>query len=269
MTNRPPDYAGRSDPGTPGSGPPSDPAFDLGPGGAGVAAAYKAPRDSQRSKVYRAESAVTDTNLSSLPACGEVIDRVVGSAWWIERFPRLTNSVTPVLRPGNGARRAFYRPEPVPSITLPRRYRLQGVVLHEMVHWALDGERDLADHGPTFTRILLDATAEFVGTPRANALTRAYRESGVKIGAGGRVDDLGSVRYGWDERLERRRHRTVTVVTPGASGAVHTTAVFLGWGRGKLSIRLGLADGERTSVSVSRLIDATAPQGPAAGGDRS
>lgn len=236
------------------------------PGSAGPVGRPPAPRDSQRSKVYRAESAVTDTNLSSLIACAEEMDRVAGSAWWTLRFPELTSGRLPRLRPGNGARRAFYRPEPEPSITLPRRYRLQGVVLHEMVHWALDEKAGLADHGPTFTRILLDATSEFTGKKRANALARAYTENGVRIGAAGRVDDLGYVRYGWDERLQRRRHESVAVTT---SDTGQFTAVFLGWGRGKLTIRLELAGGERVSVAVGSLIDVEFPRNPATGGGRS
>lgn len=234
------------------------------PGSTPTAHRPPSPRDSQRSKVYRAESAVTDTNLSSLVACGEEMERVADSDWWTERFPHLTNGRLPRLRPGNGARRAFYRSEPEPSITLPRRYRLQGVVLHEMVHWALDGSVGVADHGPTFTRVLLDATAEFTGTARANALTRSYRDHGVKIGAVGRVDAHGYVRYGWDERLERRRHESVSVIT-SEHGPI--TAVFLGWARGKLAIRLELADGERTSVPVSSFSDVEIPRTPHSGGE--
>ncbi|MEZ5169348.1 MAG: hypothetical protein R3A49_01205 [Acidimicrobiia bacterium] len=214
------------------------------------------PRDSQRSRVYRAESAVTDTNLSALAACGDEMERVAASTWWADRFPDLTDGRLPRLRPGNGARRAFYRPEPEPSITLPRRYRLLGVLLHEMTHWALDGTIGVADHGPTFTRVLLDATAEFTGTPRANALARSYRDHGVKVGAVGRVDGFGRVRYGWDERLERRRHQGVSVVTEDPDPL---TGVFLGWARGKLAIRLELPNGERTSVPVAGLLDVEIP----------
>ena len=66
------------------------------------------------------------------------VDRVVGSMWWHLRFPDRNLAIVPRLRPGNGARQAFYREEETgPTITLPRRYRTKGVVLHELVHFAL------------------------------------------------------------------------------------------------------------------------------------
>ncbi len=181
----------------------------------------------------------------------------MSTEWWRRRFGWLTAERIPPLRPGNGARRAFFRPEPALSITLPRRYRTRGVVLHELVHWGLDDSDGIADHGPTFTRVLLDATSALIGKPRANALVRAYHEHGVKIGAPGLVDERGWVRYGWDERLERRRRQPVMIVTPGL---VHTTAVFLGWGRGHLTIRIELEGGDRTSVPISGLLDVLVPE---------
>ncbi len=166
------------------------------------------PRDTQRSRVYRAESAVPSSPLPGLPACASFADRVVGSLWWTARFPDHTLAGVPRLRPGNGARQAFYREDPDgPTITLPRRYRTKGVVLHELVHWALRADDDLANHGPTFTRILLDATAEFCGPERADLLAAAYAEQRVKVGPAPAPGPDGGLVYGADERARQSSRR--------------------------------------------------------------
>lgn len=166
------------------------------------------PRDSQRSRVYRAESAVPSSPLPGLPACAAFADRVVGSLWWAARFPGRSLGGVPRLRPGNGARQAFYREDPDgPTITLPRRYRTKGVVLHELVHWALRDAADLPNHGSTFTRILLDATAEFCGPERAALLADAYREHRVRVGTPARPGPDGHLVYGDDERARQSTRR--------------------------------------------------------------
>jgi hypothetical protein len=175
------------------------------------------PRDAQRSRVYRAETPLGGRRLPTLPDCSAFLDDVVGSLWWVARFPDHDLGKAPRLRPGNGARQAFYREDPGhPTITLPRRYRTVGVVLHELVHWALADAHDLPNHGRTFTRILLDATAEFMGAAKRERLAAAYAEHKVAVAAPPRLGPTGSYDYGWDERLRLGRGRLLTVAyTPG------------------------------------------------------
>jgi putative metallohydrolase (TIGR04338 family) len=163
--------------------------------------------------VYRAETPVASSPLPGLDACAAFADRVVGTLWWHERFPVASIDRVPRLRPGNGARQAFLRDEDDGShtITLPRRYRTKGVVLHELAHWALREQPDLPDHGRTFTRVLLDATEEFIGGERAAALTAAYKEQQVRVGRPPRRGPDGRLRYGWDERLRVHRGRLLVV----------------------------------------------------------
>lgn len=171
------------------------------------------PRDAQRSRVYRAETVVPSSPLPGLPACVHFAEKVVGSLWWTARFPDHGLGGLPRFRPGNGARQAFYREEPGgPTITLPRRYRTKGVVLHELVHWALSGTPDLAHHGTTFARVLVDATAEFCGPERAAELETAYAAEQVRIGAPASIGADGRLVYGADEqrRLARSRARAST-----------------------------------------------------------
>ncbi len=170
------------------------------------------PRDAQRSRVYRAETPLPGRRFRDLDQCAAFADAVVGSLWWQVRFPNLGLAAVPRLRPGNGARQAFYRVEPDgPTITLPRRYRTASVVLHELTHWALDDQPDLPNHGRTFARLMLDATLEFGGDERADALRAGFAAEKVHIGRPPRLGPDGVWCYGWDERLRLGRGRTLTL----------------------------------------------------------
>jgi putative metallohydrolase (TIGR04338 family) len=170
-------------------------------------------RDAQRARVYRAELPLPPSPLPGLDACARFADRVVGTLWWHARFPHLSLDRLPRLRPGNGARTAFFSEtdDGATTITLPRRYRTKGVVLHELAHWALHDQPDLPSHGATFARLMLDATEEFCGTERAGALAEAYRAERVRVAAAPRRGPDGQWRYGWDERLRLARGRTILV----------------------------------------------------------
>jgi len=155
-----------------------------------------------------AETPLPSSPLPGLDACARFADRVVGTLWWHERFPERDLGNVPRLRPGNGARQAFYREDPGgPTITLPRRYRTKGVVLHELVHWALAREHELPYHGSTFTRVLLDATLEFSGPERAGLLLDAYEEHKVRVGKPPVASEHG-LRYGDDERVRLAKRRS-------------------------------------------------------------
>jgi putative metallohydrolase (TIGR04338 family) len=153
--------------------------------------------------VYRAETDVPSSPLPGLAACATFMDRVVGTLWWQSRFPDRTLDRVPYLRPGYGARQAFLREEDDGghSIALPLRYRTKGVVLHELVHWALHDQADLPAHGQTFTRVLLDSVDEYLGPDRAEALERAFDEHRVRVGAPAACAVDGRLAYGADERL--------------------------------------------------------------------
>jgi putative metallohydrolase (TIGR04338 family) len=199
----------------------------------------RTPRDAQRSRVYLAETPLPSSPLPGLDACATFADRVVGTFWWQARFPEHTIDAVPRLRPGNGARQAFFRVDPDgPTITLPRRYRTKGVVLHELVHWAMAEVDDLPHHGRTFARILLDATAEFCGPDRADALAVRYRESAVHVARPARQGPDGRWHYGWDERLRLGKGRRLTVHHHAAGGGLSTvTSVFAGFETGGAALR--------------------------------
>ncbi len=196
------------------------------------------PRDAQRRRVYLAETPVATSPLPGLPACASFAERVVGSFWWQQRFPERDLGAIPRLRPGNGARQAFYREDGGASITLPRRYRTKGVVLHELTHWALGLESGLPHHGRTFARVLLDATAEFRGGEHAAELAASYRAHKVHVGRPPRSGPDGRLRYGWDERLRLRRGGPVLIAYTGAAGPVEVVGRFDGFARREAVARL-------------------------------
>jgi putative metallohydrolase (TIGR04338 family) len=183
--------------------------------------------------VYRAETPQPSSPLPGLEACAAYMDRVVGTLWWQARFPDHTLDRVPRLRPGNGARQAFLRDEDdgTHTITLPRRYRTKGVVLHELAHWALRDQPGLPDHGRTFTRVLLDATGEYLGLDRATSLEASYKEQKVRIGRPPRLGPDGQLRYGWDELLRLGRGRTLTLRHDPADRDISVTGVMSGFER--------------------------------------
>ncbi len=140
-------------------------------------------------RVYRAEHGLRGALLPQLGDCRTYLSAVVGDPWWADRFPGLDELALPDFRPGHGARRAFYRLELAPphgtgrpSITLPRSYRTQHVVLHEAAHWALDQRTDLAVHGPAFVRLLVDLTERYRGTRAVNVLSEHLGTQRVTVG---------------------------------------------------------------------------------------
>jgi len=147
-----------------------------------------------------------------LSDCAAFVDEVVGSLWWTARFPTRDLARAPNLRPGNGARHAFYREDPGhPTITLPRRYRTTAVVLHELVHWTLADATDLPNHGRTFTRVLLDVVAEYMGAAKRERLAAGFAEHRVHIGPPPRIAPDGAFDYAWDERLRLGRGATFRI----------------------------------------------------------
>ncbi len=158
-------------------------------------------RDQQRARVYRAEMRLGSSPLPGVVACGRFAERVVGSFWWLARFPELDLGRIPVVVAGRaGARVASFGAEPVPTITLPLRYRTKSIVLHELAHWGLHEEPGLALHGPAFARLLLDATEAFLGPARAADLAGGYADQRVSVSAPPVARSGGGLDYGWQER---------------------------------------------------------------------
>jgi hypothetical protein len=198
----------------------------------------RSPRDAQRRRLYLAETPLPTSPLPGLDACAAYADRVVGTLWWEARFPHRGLARVPGFRPGHGARQAFFTTdERGTTITLPRRYRTKGVVLHELVH---------PTHGRTFARLLLDATEEFLGAERAEALMTSYREQRVHVARPPRLGPDRRLHYGWDERLRLGKGRTLAVLYRARDGGpIATTGVYEGYERGASTLRVRVGGAAR------------------------
>jgi putative metallohydrolase (TIGR04338 family) len=213
------------------------------------ATSARRPRDAQRRRVYLAETPLPASPLPGLDACARFADRVVGSFWWHERFPDRDLAGVPQLRPGNGARQAFFRiEESGPTITLPRRYRTKAVVLHELTHWALGIDAGLPHHGRTFARVLLDAVGEFCGPEHGATLAASYKEQRVHLARPARRGPDGRLHYGWDERLRLGKGRNLTVCSMVDDATHETSGVFEGYERGASVLRIRTHDGQAVRV---------------------
>jgi putative metallohydrolase (TIGR04338 family) len=212
------------------------------------------PRDAQRRRVYLAETPLPASPLAGLDACARFVDRVVGTFWWHERFPERDLASVPRLRPGQGARQAFYREDDDgPTITLPRRYRTKAVVLHELVHWAFGIDSGLPHHGRTFARALLDAVGEFCSPERGAELAASYRAQGVHVGKPPRRGPDDRLHYGWDERLRLGKGRVLDVSYRDPDGEPRALrARFDGYERGASRLRfLPPVDGHDSALGVA------------------
>ncbi len=160
------------------------------------------PRDSQQSKVYKAERDVFSSvpfgptlgtpEFRTVAECHAFVNQVIGSRWWVNRAGRIDIEITD----GRGSQNAFaYRlpdhKDSVPHLrlSLPRWARSRIVILHELAH-CITGikhgyyERDTVPfHGREFCSHLLALVKRWLGPDQARALQAAFKEHRVKYRA--------------------------------------------------------------------------------------
>jgi putative metallohydrolase (TIGR04338 family) len=156
---------------------------------------YGAPRDSQRSKVYRAEGVLKHHRTKTFKVGGKTwsgatyadlkdvkayVDKLVGSAWFKRRWPNV-RSVE--VNDGRGRQSAGGEGGWRRQITLPRHMRRQEIVLHELAHVLTDaefGRKNAAPHGREFARTLLTLVRHEMGDEAWRALKDSFRTHKVK-----------------------------------------------------------------------------------------
>lgn len=157
----------------------------------------KRPRDSQKSKLYRAERhaflsgdmAFFQHDLHAFPdlkACRLFALRVVQSKtvrrWW----PHTTRITDVYVGPGKGARIArgsydWSRSEA--RLKLPRWSRNKPIILHELAHSISEvnaGPGQRPAHGREFAGILLKLVGLFIGREAKKRLLAAYKKYQVR-----------------------------------------------------------------------------------------
>lgn len=143
-------------------------------------------RDSQRSKVYKADHAL-DKFSANLPDIAD-IEKFVKRAWSMQRmkdaFPRAMGGYAPSVKDGRGCRSAHGGRW---SITMPKWSRKEGIVCHELAHTIVCREyergpnKELAAHGWRFAETYLKVVLYCMGREAHDALKAAFKEHRVRF----------------------------------------------------------------------------------------
>lgn len=130
-------------------------------------------RDSQRARLYRAETEVASGR--TLPTVADLqayVDSVASEGWFVARWGERPYDV----RPGHGHRRATATRDGV--LQLPRWARTELTVLHEMAHPLVEAEA--APHGPEYAGVLLALVRRAMGPGAAQRLEDAFARHRVR-----------------------------------------------------------------------------------------
>lgn len=140
-------------------------------------------RDSQRIRVYRANSAVLGAPLPHMDDVRMFCHDVVTSTLWRTLFPNEKVWKVPPLKPGRGARTAhvLWHNDGRIEIAFPRAYRYSTYVLHELAHFGIGYREDIAPHGPEFVGMFMALVHEFCNGRTSHALERAFAREKVHM----------------------------------------------------------------------------------------
>jgi len=149
----------------------------------------KRPRDSQRSKLYRAEDFLMGKG-QSWETTAEIqayVDHLVSLAWFQRRWPLAAIAVNDGRgrRSACGSTRRALSGKYYGYIKLPRWARTQSVVLHEIAHCcaSIEARRNrepIASHGWQFARTLLELVRHEMGNEHWETLRASFREHRVR-----------------------------------------------------------------------------------------
>jgi putative metallohydrolase (TIGR04338 family) len=131
------------------------------------------PRDSQRSRLYRAEDDVgPGRRLPTVPVLQAFVDELAASDWFTARWGARSFDV----RPGHGHRRATADRNGV--LQLPLWSRTELVVLHEVAHCLTPVE--YAAHGPEYAGVFLSVVRRRLTPATAQTLEDAFARHRVR-----------------------------------------------------------------------------------------
>ena len=167
----------------------------------------RAPRDTQRARVYRAEDAwaaqldaarlgaaratvagsavllPAERRFGTLDSAADYAGRVLGLPDVVAVFGPVT---APELRVRRGTRRAHWEPPGVVALPVPRHGEpwalRESVLLHELAHHVAAATDRPVDHGPGFPAVLLLLVSAALGGEAELALRVAYGQERVDVG---------------------------------------------------------------------------------------
>lgn len=145
-----------------------------------------AHRDSQRSRVYRAESPVRRylrRHRASLADLQEWVDaEILTDQWFRRRWPDVRHIE---LESGKAnAYGAYDYTISTARIQLPRWAQHRMIVLHELAHvctWTKEGWMSVADHGPEWACTYLDLIARYLGHRAYRRLESSFETNDVRF----------------------------------------------------------------------------------------
>lgn len=132
------------------------------------------PRDTQRKKVYTAETFVFKKHNEEFKNFHET------SSFVHSVYKKLGDKRDIVIKDGRGTSWARGGNYPKRAwLNLPRWSRNKGIILHEIAHTITPNE--YASHGPEFCRNFVDLVALIIGKKEARDLIDAFRTKKAKV----------------------------------------------------------------------------------------
>lgn len=189
----------------------------------------KPVRDSQRIRVYRANSGVLGTPLPHMDDIKHFSNEVVSSSIYRELFPNKSVWRVPHLKPGKGARTAhvLWHHDGKIEIAFPRAYRFSTYVLHELTHYGIGLNEKIAAHGPEFVGAWLELVRHFCSQRTVSALEKGLAREKVKyhIPVLDLTDNNYSLNTGQQEPLFQYDPDSNTVFVSGSVDYVDISAL--------------------------------------------
>ncbi len=156
----------------------------------------KRPRDSQRSKMYRAERStkkLPHTHFKDLRQIRSYVKRIQKHKWFQERWNWARWIEVRKIRSDASAHGWFAGGgHLVIQIPKAKWAMCEAVVLHEIAHGLAEiqwrkspAHKKTAWHGPEFAKIYADLVQHYIGVEAGRELKKQYRANGVKYRSNG------------------------------------------------------------------------------------
>ena len=137
-------------------------------------------RDSQRSKVYKAERVLGDGDirLETVDEITAYLNKLMNSAWYQRRWP---NATAIRVKDGRSRRRAGASRMPWGGeITMPVWSRNRYLVLHELAHIVRPVKPDMSAHDRDFCKVYLELVKHGMGREAWEKLRTSFKAHRVK-----------------------------------------------------------------------------------------
>jgi hypothetical protein len=147
-------------------------------------------RDTQKSKVYRAEATRPSKAVVGMADQRAFVTALLNEEWFVRRFPGLTVGQFDFVPESSSvwAGRLQYRPLAKHPYTLLLRTKSDNVtILHEVAHachralYGIGTGPEHASHGPEFCGIFVHLVVNFVSEEEGRALLAALRLAGCEV----------------------------------------------------------------------------------------